>query len=1212
MSIFTPELTAMCGQVCSRLTAIGRSTFSSRRFRLSSFLIGSSAIYTLLPLSSLADDTELYVYEASARSGARPQMLIIFDNSGSMKTTVVGAEKPYSSNAGGISGDNLGKQNKLYFTRGATAAEDQPNPSNTSETRHFSGVINSCESSWESLHKYGFYTGYFRGYSFTGSEGTWKELDDTGSDGVIAVDCFEDIQDEKWANAGGVTSGLPVDGRGSVSNPKYYTYANAGSTETIKQRARERAELTGFGIGRPLTIYTQDYLTWQHGTKEKANISRLDIAKNAVKSIILTTPSVDFGLAVFNVNAWNEFERDGGRIISGLKENTSGVKSDLIEIIDDIKGKTNTPLCETLYEAYRYFSGLSVDFAYKNTDLPNAGYFVSEQPKMDPSVAKSGIYESPFKKCQNNASVVIITDGVPTKDAAADDFIDTLTGGTDKYGTEEGGDLNYLSALSSWMNKYDLNSSEPGDQTVSTHTIGFSKGAATAAALLKKTAEVGGGRYFDATNANLLQGSLQQVVSEALDTNSSFTSPAVASNNFNRTQSFEYAYYSIFLPNKGPTWLGNLKKYRVTGKGVVVDKAGNPAIGLDGNIKSTACSFWTPSAVCSAGGDGNEVEKGGALSAMQAADSRTIYSNLNTGLTELTVDKVAGTAGGTENLVSYLGVAEEEFPSLFGWAKGLDVDNNKGLETIPNPATNWRDDIMGDALHSKPLALNFGTKSAPDVRIVMGTNHGFLHMFKDDSSSNSVTETWAFIPYELLPNLKTLRANVPTGVHSVYGVDGSPVAYTKTNDSGIEKAWLFFGMRRGGSSYYAIDISDPDNPSFMWKVDASSPGMSELGQSWSTPVVTNIPGRSSENPVLIFGAGYSPSGKDGAGIGADDVKGRGVFILDAETGALVHQFGSASTGGTQLPGISDSIPSSVAVLDSNADGASDRIYATDTGGNVWRMDMPSADTNKWSGFKFASLGGGVQSSDRRFYSAPAVAQTVITNIAEVTVDNGGTTTKTKTKLNIPYDAVVVGSGHRAMPSDLSRSDMFFTLQDRNVVSRSFKGGGSGVVIPTTLTLSNLYDVTSTPPSDSDEQEQIDFGKKRGWYYSFSRAGEKNLSPATIVNGRVFFTSFVPPGDNSSSDQCISAGAGFLYNFDLHRGTRTYNYIRTGEFVPDTPQLIVPPRVVNEGEEAKPSNMYLIGIGAASPGNPPEGCDPNDLKCVGGGLSTNKIYYYTSD
>lgn len=1191
----------------NRLTSIGRSTSSLRLFKPSEQLLGFLATLIILPLPLLADDTELYVYEASARSGARPQMLIIFDNSGSMRTTVVGADKPYSANAGGIAGGNLGKQNNIYYTRGATAAEDQPNPGNSSERRLFAGAINSCQSSWESLHKYGYYTGYFRGYSFTDNEGTWNELDNSGSDDVIAVDCFEDIQDEQWGNAGGVQTGLPVDSSGSVSNPKLYTYANASSSESIKKQARDRAELTGFGTGRPLTIYTQDYLTWQHGTKVKVNMSRLDIAKNAIKSIILTTPSVDFGLAVFNVNAWNEYERDGGRIISGLKENTSAVRSGLITSIDGISGSTNTPLCETLYESFRYFSGITVDFADNDSDLPNAGYYVNSQPQMDSSVATGGSYISPFKKCENNASIVIITDGVPTVDKAADYAINNLTGGVDKYGSDSAGNLSYLSSISSWMNKYDLNANEPGDQTVSTYTIGFSKGAASAAGLLKKTAEVGGGRYFDATNANLLQGSLQQVVSEALDTNSSFTSPAVASNNFNRTQSFEYAYYSVFLPNKGPTWLGNLKKYKVTGKGVVVDKAGNPAIGLDGNIKSTACSFWTPDSVCNGGGDGNEVEKGGVLSAMQTAQSRTIISNLNTGLSELTVTSATSTAGNTQKLADYLGVEQDKLPSLLGWAKGLDVDNNKKLETIPNPSTNWRMDIMGDALHSKPLALNFGTKSTPDVRIVVGTNHGFLHMFQDDSSSNSVDENWAFIPYELLPNLKTLRANVPTGVHSIYGVDGTPVAYTKTNDSGIEKAWLFFGMRRGGGSYYAIDITDPDAPSFMWKVDSTSPGMSELGQSWSTPVVTNIPGRSSDNPVLIIGGGYSPAGKDGASIGTDDTKGRGVFILDAETGSLIHQFGLSSAGGTQLPGITDSIPSKVAILDSNADGATDRIYASDTGGNIWRMDMPSSDTGLWSGFKFASLGGGTDSSDRRFYSGPAVAQTVITNIAEVTQTEGGTTTQVKTTQNIPYDAVVIGSGHRAKPSDLNRSDMFFTLQDRNVVSRSYKGQ---VGIPATLTLADLYDVSSAAPSETSESEQIAFGKKRGWYYSFTRAGEKSLSSATIVNGRVFFTSFVPAGANSNTEQCISAGAGFLYNFDLHRGTRTYAYIRTGEFVPDTPQLIVPPRGTNDKSETL--NMYLIGIGAALPGTPPAGCDPTDLRCVGGGLQTNKVYYYTSE
>ena len=156
------------------------------------------------------------------------------------------------------------------------------------------------------------------------------------------------------------------------------------------------------------------------------------------------------------------------------------------------------------------------------------------------------------------------------------------------------------------------------------------------------------------------------------------------------------------------------------------------------------------------------------------------------------------------------------------------------------------------------------------------------------------------------------------------------------NSSGIEKAWVFFGMRRGGSSYYAIDISNPDSPQFMWKIDSNSAGMSELGQSWSTPVVTTIQGGSGEQPVLIFGAGYSPAGKDGAGIGNLDTKGRGVFIVNAEDGKLIHHFGVGGSSGTQIPGITDSIPSSVAVLDANDDGKIDRIYATDNGGNVWR------------------------------------------------------------------------------------------------------------------------------------------------------------------------------------------------------------------------------------------------------------------------------------
>jgi type IV pilus assembly protein PilY1 len=54
-------------------------------------------------------------------------------------------------------------------------------------------------------------------------------------------------------------------------------------------------------------------------------------------------------------------------------------------------------------------------------------------------------------------------------------------------------------------------------------------------------------------------------------------------------------------------------------------------------------------------------------------------------------------------------------------------------------------------------------------------------------------------------------------------------------------------------------VSNPDSPAFLWKIDENTAGFGELGQSWSVPVVTYVPGYASggvPKPVLIFGAGY--------------------------------------------------------------------------------------------------------------------------------------------------------------------------------------------------------------------------------------------------------------------------------------------------------------------------------------------------------------------
>ncbi|MBB1474287.1 pilus assembly protein [Shewanella sp. SG41-3] len=1165
----------------------------------------SALLFAILVYSSIsfADDTELYVFEASARSGARPQVLIIFDTSGSMGNNFYTEDSyPRGNEDVNNSGTKLTNNTNLFYTRSST------NIPTSASKQTFKNSVNMCATSQEYLINYGMFTGFLREHRYTGESGAWEELPLTDGSAVSIIDCYEDIAEQSYKNPG-VQNGFPVDGLGTSAAPVMYTPINNSSTQSEIDDAIAKSKLTNFGIGQPITIYTEKYINWYNSTKSKHNYSRMSVAQRVIEDTIVTTPGVDFGLSVFNYNSNN---RNGGRIVYGISTTTNATKERLLTTISSLSPGGNTPLCENLYEAYRYFAGGGV---YYGNDDP------TRIPLRDTTIEVNGKYTSPFvgKQCQNDAYIIYVTDGEPTSDTDADSEVLKLSGlkTSDRYAS------NYLPALAGWMHKNDVNPNITGDQLITTYTIGFSDGADSAAPILKETAKRGGGDYYSAKSAQALQGALQKIFSNILEVNSSFTSPSIASNNFDRTQSLDSVYYAMFLPNKGPRWLGNLKKFKVTKSGDIVDKNGNPALDATGSLKNSACSYWTLQSICdatSSGGDGNNVDIGGASSVLQVTANRKLLGNFGSGgaLTDFTKNTAINipNIGNEDKLALFMGVDKTELSGLFDWAKGVDVDD----EDSDGSKIDKRVDIMGDPLHSKPLAINYGTAGSPDLRIIVGTNAGFVHMFKD--AGDTVTESWGFMPYELLPNLRELRANVPTGVHSVYGMDTPPVTYVKRSASGaIQKAYLFIGMRRGGQSYYALDITNPDSPSFKWKIDSSSAGMAELGQTWAEPIVTFIPGVPSGNtsastasPVLIFGAGYSPSTKDSSAVGSDDTKGRGVFIVNADTGALVHQFGPASgTGMTKMAGIVDSIPNSVAVLDSNNDRLTDRIYATDTGANIWRMDLPTANpsdsTNPWTAFKFASLGGDTPATDRRFFAEPTVVQTYFNNISEVTSTVSGVTTKTNAYQKIAYDAVVVGSGHRPHPLDKARNDKFFVLQDRNILTKSFTGA-TGKEIPAALTINDLYDVTTTPPST--EAQNIAFGTKRGWYYSFPGTGEKSLSAGTIIQGRVFFTSY-EPGTAQSTNQCLVTGQGRIYGFDLHKGTRSYSQTsyETGYTIPDTPQVIIPPHSSSED-----GYMYLVGAGSElfvklKPG-PDDGCADGDNKCVRGGLKVNKIYYHIDE
>jgi len=369
------------------------------------------------------------------------------------------------------------------------------------------------------------------------------------------------------------------------------------------------------------------------------------------------------------------------------------------------------------------------------------------------------------------------------------------------------------------------------------------------------------------------------------------------------------------------------------------------------------------------------------------------------------------------------------------------------------------------------------------VVVFYGDNGGVFHAVNGNQTNAfggvaPGNEIWGFIPKEFFPRLNRLMSNspqvlypstpsgiTPTPQYKDYFVDGTTGFYQVVDGGGnTVKAVIYLSMRRGGNFIYAIDVTNPTNPIMLWRVDNTSAGMSELGQTWSQPKVTAVQGYcggsacSSTNrpsPVLIFGAGYDVN-EDTDPPANVDASGRGIFVLDALTGAKVWS-ATYSSGGTTaytgntsaasalVAGMNYSIPADITLVDRDFDGYTDRLYAADTGGNIWRVDLePSgnATPNYWRIYQLAALGcsGGacafpVSPAQRKFFYPPEVI--TATNTA-------------------PYDSVIAGSGDREHPlyNSSERYNDLFLIKDIYT--------GSDATGMATTTMGSLFNATVNP------------------------------------------------------------------------------------------------------------------------------------------------------
>ncbi len=369
------------------------------------------------------------------------------------------------------------------------------------------------------------------------------------------------------------------------------------------------------------------------------------------------------------------------------------VRDRLLTTVDSLAQKSGTPGQDTLYEAARYWKGMSVYYGKtrgyghtigdgsagdnspnrnQNTRLSHKASYTGGS--VDRSLTSGCTDENPGstdciyefipgdpnyitpieESCQANYQV-LLTDGYLNNNHS-DSLIGTMVGSD--YACS--GNYGCAKKLVEYLNKEDQNATLDDNQTVITHTIGFNIDDAD----LGEIATSGGGDYYTASSAEQLASVFKQIIADVLVQNTSFAAPAVSVNAFNRLYHDNEIYFTLFKPTAQKRWAGNLKKFTLCPNnpdgtcepGDILDSTGANALTSSGSFASSSRSFW------STVNDGGEVTAGGAGAKVPANPGRTIYTytgdvapvNVNLGTAANTITSADATLDSTDPLRSKL------------------------------------------------------------------------------------------------------------------------------------------------------------------------------------------------------------------------------------------------------------------------------------------------------------------------------------------------------------------------------------------------------------------------------------------------------------------------------------------------------------------------------------------------------------------------------
>lgn len=423
---------------------------------------------------------------------------------------------------------------------------------------------------------------------------------------------------------------------------------------------------------------------------------------------------------------------------------------------------------------------------------------------------------------------------------------------------------------------------------------------------------------------------------------------------------------------------------------------------------------------------------------------------------------------------------------------------------------------MGSIYHSSPVVVGPPGADRSDETfneyrqvvggrprvLYVGTNDGILHAFLADDhtrTTGGVTtsytgghELWGFIPPILLDELDD------TMTSHQWMLDGTPVVQdviTARTGVGSAADWrtvLVMGFRQGARGYFALDVTDPFAPKFLWQYTHA-----QMGQTYGQPRMAQVnvqfpSGVIHQRTVAILpgGAGTQVAGvntptdvrhipKTVSGIAprgsrrAWTTTGRALYVVDVLTGKLIRHFSdfpSPLTGG-------------VAVFPGSVGADAQAAYFNDHDGILWRLDLSSTDPANWGYQAIWDMAHGLSATQGQpSYNPPILS----------TLEDGRV-------------VVIQASGNVDMLEDGTAVNRLVSLTETiNVNTSTFAITGVDMTVN--------WDILNGPASATDSL----------------RPGEQVTGPLELFNGVVYFGTFVT--DVQANNAC-SFGYSRLWGVD---------------------------------------------------------------------------------